>query len=418
MQEYVAAIKLLNTVITGRQPLAFTDQTSPLAKQLCFGVLRDYYSLTYFRDALLDKKLPAKHADLNVLLLCGLYSIYALNRPDYASVNATVETTHLIGKSWAKGMVNAVLRNFQRRGRDIAKDMTAEASANHPVWLAQALNEAWPDFADQILEANNQHAPMTLRVNLRKTAMPDYQRLLAENAITSKFINVVPAALQLDTALPVSALPGFSAGLVSVQDEASQLVAPLLDVKPGEFVLDACAAPGGKTCHLLELEPGINLTAMDKDSRRLKQLEHNLARLGLRCHIETADFLQYAGARKFDKILLDAPCSATGIIRRHPDIKLLRDRNDIDKLVATQSRLLSTAWNHLEIGGELLYATCSVLPQENEQVVRRFVDAQDDAVVLPLNILQGIKRDIGRQLFPVANGHDGFYIGHLKKVSQ
>ena len=202
---------------------------------------------------------------------------------------------------------------------------------------------------------------------------------------------------------------------MSVQDEASQLVAPLLNAEPEHRVLDACAAPGGKTCHLLELQPEIKLTAIDKDPRRVAQIKENLDRLGHDCTLISSDFFQYSGD-KFDRILLDVPCSATGIIRRHPDIKLLRDGDDIEKLAATQSKLLSAAWDFLDANGELLYSTCSILPAENERVVANFASGRDDIAVLPIDIHQGSQLEYGRQLFPQTNGHDGFYLARLKKV--
>jgi 16S rRNA (cytosine967-C5)-methyltransferase len=241
--------------------------------------------------------------------------------------------------------------------------------------------------------------------------------MLEEQGISGQPIADAPVAIQLTKPTPIESLPGFTEGLVSVQDEASQLVAPLLNVEAGHRVLDACAAPGGKTCHLLELQPDINLTAIDKNSRRVKQIKENLDRLGFTCSLISSDFLQYS-SDKFDRILLDVPCSATGIIRRHPDIKLLRDRDDVEKLIATQFELLSHAWDLLEPEGELLYSTCSILPAENELVVANFADGRDDVDMPPINISQGKAQNIGRQLFPQPNAYDGFYIARLKKVGK
>jgi 16S rRNA (cytosine967-C5)-methyltransferase len=414
MQEYKDAIDVLSVVLIRGQPLEFKKHHSSLCKQLCYGVLRDYYRLVFFRDSLLTKK--TKHQDLNILLLCGIYSICELNRPDYASVNAVVETAVAIKKPWAKGLLNGVLRNFQRRRETLTASIDEDTNLNHPSWLVDELRLAWPEQADSIMAANNHPAPMTLRVNLSKTDLTTYQSLLKDKGLNAKAIPTVPGALQLLDAVSVEALPGFSEGLVSIQDQASQLVAPLLDAKPGQKVLDACAAPGGKTCHLLELQSDLDLLAMDWDRHRIDQIQENLDRLGTTCRVTRTDFLTYTG-EKFDRILLDVPCSATGIIRRHPDIKLLRDRDDVDKLSITQSRLLATAWNFLETGGELLYSTCSILPQENELVVSDFVNEREDLVVLPVDIAEGIALTIGRQLFPTIDGHDGFYIARLRKVA-
>ena len=414
MQEYKDAIDVLNLVLVRGQPLEFKKHHSSLCKQLCYGVLRDYNKLVYFRDSLLTKK--TKHQDLNILLLCGIYSICELNRPDYASVNAVVETAVTIKKPWAKGLLNGVLRNFQRRRETLTTSMDKDTNLNHPSWLINELRLAWPEQADSIMAANNHPAPMTLRVNLSKMDLTTYQLMLKDNGLSTKAIPTVPGALQLLDAVSVESLPGFSEGLVSIQDQASQLVAPLLDAKPGQKVLDACAAPGGKTCHLLELQSDLNLLAMDWDRHRIDKIQENLDRLGTTCQVTQTDFLTYTG-EKFDRILLDVPCSATGIIRRHPDIKLLRDRDDVDKLSITQSRLLATAWNFLETGGELLYSTCSILPQENELVVSDFANEREDLVVLPVDIAEGIALTIGRQLFPTIDGHDGFYIARLRKVA-
>jgi|TARA_B110000196_G_C21141606_1_gene664100 16S rRNA (cytosine967-C5)-methyltransferase len=414
MQEYKDAIDVLSLVLVRGQPLEFKKHHSSLCKQLCYGVLRDYNQLVYFRDSLLTKK--TKHQDLNILLLCGIYSICELNRPDYASVNAVVETAVAIKKPWAKGLLNGVLRNFQRRRETLTTSMDKDTNLNHPPWLINELRLAWPEQADSIMAANKHPAPMTLRVNLSKTDLTTYQSMLKDNGLSTKAIPTVPGALQLLNAVSVESLPGFSGGLVSIQDQASQLVAPLLDTKPGQKVLDACAAPGGKTCHLLELQPDLNLLAMDWDRHRIDKIQENLDRLGTTCQVTRTDFLTYTG-EKFDRILLDVPCSATGIIRRHPDIKLLRDRDDVDKLSITQSRLLATAWNFLETGGELLYSTCSILPQENELVVSDFANKREDLVVLPVDIAEGIALTIGRQLFPTIDGHDGFYIARLRKVA-
>ena len=418
MQEYRDAIQYLQRVTKG-YPLEFAKDASPICKQICFGVLRDHYRLVYFRDNLLKKKLPKKHLDLDLLLLCGIYSICHLKRPAHASVNAVVEVATLLNKAWAKGLVNAVMRNFQRRQTTLEEEANSnqEARLSHPSWLIHQLSDSWPDRANEIMLANNEPAPMTLRVNQTKTSLTEYQSMLEEQGISGQPIADAPVAIQLAKPTSMESLPGFTEGLVSVQDEASQLVAPLLNVETGHRVLDACAAPGGKTCHLLELQPDINLTAIDKDPRRVKQIKENLDRLGFTCSLIPCDFLQYS-SDKFDRILLDVPCSATGIIRRHPDIKLLRDRDDVEKLIATQFEILSHAWNLLEPEGELLYSTCSILPAENELVVANFADGRDDVDMPPINISQGEAQNIGRQLFPQPNAHDGFYIARLKKVGR
>ena len=427
--EYETAVNLLAGVLHHGKPLIFRDQRNaashntqkrdptPLCKQICYGVLRDYYRLTFYRDSLVTRKLPSKQADLEILLLCGIYSICSLKRPAHTSVNATVQTTRHLNKAWASGFINGVLRNFIRRRNDLEKhaNESTESRWNHPDWLQRSLRSAWPDDADNIMVANNEPAPMTLRINLQKTDITSYQQQLMSSGLESTPIAGAPSALQLHTAVSVDRLPGFSEGFASVQDEASQLVAPLLSLEPGDKVLDACAAPGGKTCHLLEIEPEIRLQAVDVDPERIRYLDDNLKRLGLSCDTVSENFLDYEKGL-FNKILLDVPCSATGIIRRHPDIKLLRNSADIDKLSDIQTELLNHAWKHLETGGLLIYSTCSVLPQENEQLVYQFVQSRKDVSVLPVDTVRGNALKTGRQLFPQLQGHDGFYLACLRKV--
>ena len=415
MREYKDAIFHLMPVIRGNM-MKFSEGTSPLCKQICFGVLRYYFELIFFRNCLLQKKLPSKHLDINLLLLCGIYSICHLKRPAHASVDAVVETTVRMNKSWAKGLVNAVMRNFQRQRSSLEEAAKGfpETRFNHPDWLIDSLKESWPKNAEEIMVANNQGAPMTLRVNKQKIKVSEYMYKLRDQGIACIGLSDLPQAVRLTSPAPVESLPGFHDGLISIQDEASQLVAPLVNARPGHKVLDACAAPGGKTCHLLELQPDIDLTAMDRDGYRLEQIRSNLQRLRLSCKLMKGDFLSHSGSH-FDRIILDAPCSATGVIRRHPDIKLLRSKSDIEELSSIQIDLLRSAWQYLVSGGEIIYSTCSVLPQENEYLLKKFIDEESRAIPLPLKITRGIRMKIGHQLFPQINGHDGFYIARIRK---
>ena len=415
MREYKDAIFHLMPVIRGNM-MKFSEGTSPLCKQICFGVLRYYFELIFFRNCLLQKKLPSKHLDINLLLLCGIYSICHLKRPAHASVDAVVETTVRMNKSWAKGLVNAVMRNFQRQRSSLEEAAKGfpETRFNHPDWLIDSLKESWPTSAEEIMVANNQVAPMTLRVNKQKITVSQYMCKLRDQGIACIGLSDLPQAVRLTSPAPVESLPGFHDGLISIQDEASQLVAPLVNAKPGHKVLDACAAPGGKTCHLLELQPDIDLTAMDRDGYRLEQIRSNLQRLRLSCKLVKGDFLSHSGSH-FDRIILDAPCSATGVIRRHPDIKILRSKRDIEELSLVQIDLLRSAWQYLVCGGEIIYSTCSVLPHENEYLLKKFIDEERRAIPLPLKITRGIRMKIGHQLFPQINGHDGFYIARIRK---
>ncbi len=421
-QDYQAAVHALEGVLGGHQ-LQFEADDRPLAKQLGYGVLRDYYRLCFVRDALMKKALPDKHLDLNLLLLCGIYSICSLKRPAHASVNATVEAAKLINKSWATGLVNGVLRNFIRRREqleDQASNGDDESITNHPFWLVDELKTAWPDEWQDIVRANNTQAPMTLRVNRQQIQRDRYLQVLQDHGMAAEPLTEGPDGIQLQEPVSVEMLPGFHEGQVSVQDEASQLIAPLLAPSPGQRILDACAAPGGKACHLLEIEPEIKLLAIDRDTSRLNRVKENLHRLGLNCETRACDFLSLSASDKsdtFDAILLDAPCSATGTIRRHPDIKLLRDKADIAKLCHSQTAMLDHAWQLLKPGGILVYATCSILPQENEQVVSGFLQTRDDATVLEINIDKGQAQQTGHQLLPQINGHDGFFVARLRKAS-
>tara|TARA_B100000959_G_scaffold284759_1_gene357283 strand:- start:570 stop:1850 length:1281 start_codon:yes stop_codon:yes gene_type:complete len=419
MKEYQQAVSsLLNVVKIGQSLNAsIPSEATPLTKQVIYGVLRDYYLLNHLCDSVLDKPLPAKHLDLRLLLFCGIYSIRSLKRPQHTSVNAAVDVTRDLNKPWAKGLVNAVLRNYIRR-RDALDDTShqnIEVQTNHPEWLTTRICRAWPVEGLQLLHANNEHPPMVLRINEQKTTREDYLRRLADLNLVAIPGLLVSSSVVLASPCPVSQLPMFEDGWVSVQDEASQLAAHLLVLAAGDSVLDACAAPGGKSCHLLEKNPDINLVANDISESRLRAVTENLTRLDLTCEITSMNLLDISN-RKFDKILLDAPCSATGIIRRHPDIKLLRRNTDIDKLCAMQLRLISAAWQLLYHGGELLYSTCSVLPEENEDIISDFISDRKDVQVVPIETGAGIELRIGHQLLPTTDGHDGFYYAHLRKL--
>jgi len=416
MQTYISSIRILEGVIFEGKSLdnCFSSGDSALAKQVCYGVLRDYYRLKAIVGKLLKKPLPAKHNDLFLLLVSGIYSIDALRRPSYTSVNAAVQCTATLNKGWAKGLVNGVLRNYIRKSSELVEptDSTSEAVTNLPKWLHGRISHAWPEQSEP---------PMTLRVD--PCVNPeDYEKSLKENQIDGHWGTLHKRAFYLSKPHPVEAIPGFDTGQVSVQDEASQIAALLLDLQPGQEVLDTCAAPGGKSCHMLQICPDINLTAIDKDSTRLNLVQSNLDRIGLTARVIASDLMSYKAPGLYDRILLDAPCSATGIIRRHPDIKLLRRDSDIVKLAATQTELLATAWDLLTVGGKLLYSTCSILPEENENIVADFCAGHPDAVFVNLeteqNVRWGLPTATGRQLLPTNDAHDGFFYALLTKNAQ
>jgi 16S rRNA (cytosine967-C5)-methyltransferase len=422
-----AAAQVIGDVIVGTslnqalprrlQQVAARDRA--LLQQLCYGTLRQQPRLQPVLDQLLSKPLRDKDRDVLGLLLCGLYQLEGMRTPDHAAVAATVGATRALNKPWAKGVTNAVLRRFLRERELLLANLDEAAAACHPGWLFEALHRQWPLEAAGILAANNQQPPMVLRVNLRRTDRESYLHKLQAAGIEASPGQLSPTAIYLAHPCDVTELPGFEQGEVSVQDEAAQLAAPLLQAGAGQRVLDACSAPGGKCCHLLELEPGIQeLVAMDVDGSRLERVGENLRRLDLQARLAVADAAHPEGALAaggFDRILVDAPCSATGVIRRHPDIKLLRRPGDILSLAVKQRQILQGLWPLLSPGGRLLYVTCSVLEEENSQVVEGFVGATDDAAIADLDVAWGQPAGIGRQLLPSAAGPDGLFFALLQK---
>ena len=403
------------------QKIADSDQA--LFKQLCFGTLRWYPQLQAIVNHLMSKPIKDKEREIQALLACGIYQLMYMRVADHAAINETVAAAVKLKRLWAKGLVNGVLRNFQRQQQQIAEILSTntEFSTAHPQWLASRLQRAWPKQAPEILAANNLQAPMCLRVNALRCSRDDYLKLLADADIVASPTQYSDCGILLDSPQDVTGLPGFADGLVSVQDESAQLAASLLDIQPGHVVLDACCAPGGKTCHILESEAKLaSLTAIDLEPQRLERCQDNLQRLNLQANLIAADvgaIDKWWDNRSFDRILLDAPCSASGVIRRHPDIKLLRKDSDIDKLSKIQGELLEKVWKTLRKGSMLIYATCSVLPQENDQVVAQFLATNNDASMINIEADWGIATDYGRQIFPSAKGGDGFYYSRLKKIA-
>jgi 16S rRNA (cytosine967-C5)-methyltransferase len=391
-----------------------------LLQQLCYGTLRHAPRLQALLALLLEKPLRDKDRDLQGLLLCGLYQLDSTRVPDHAAVAATVEATRVLKKPWAKGMVNAVLRRYQREQEPLASALGAAAAACHPHWLYQKIHAQWPAAAATIIEANNQQPPMSLRVNSRQRARPDYLAALHDRGIAATPGLLAADSIQLANPVDVWDLPDFTTGAVSVQDEAAQLAAILLQARAGERVLDACAAPGGKACHILELEPDLaELVAMDIDAVRLEKVAENLQRLALQATLVVGDAATPPAqlrAASFDRILVDAPCSATGVIRRHPDVKLLRRASDIAPLAEQQLRILQGLWPLLKPGGTLLYATCSILDEENSQVVQHFLAQQADAICLPCTVSWGESAGCGRQLLQAPGSPDGLFYALLHKA--
>ncbi|MGQ9830990.1 MAG: 16S rRNA (cytosine(967)-C(5))-methyltransferase RsmB [Thermochromatium sp.] len=426
----VAAARALSEVLDRGQSLTrvlSTDQTlgsaddQALMQELVYGTLRLLPRLRLIAGRLFQHPLRPRDGDLQALILIGLYQLAYMRIPPHAAVSATVEATRLLGKPQMAGLVNALLRRFQREGVALLTwaDSRPESRWLFPDWLLARLRADWPDDWETIVAACNARAPMALRVNPLRGTRAHYLAELASAGIGARAIDGLATGVQLDQPRPSRELPGFAAGRVSIQDSGAQLAAQLLDAQPGERVLDACAAPGGKTAAILERAGNaLDLVAIDNDAVRLARVSATLDRLGLSARVWVDDATDPHGdwtAPPFDRILLDVPCSATGVIRRHPDIKWLRRPTDIGALAATQSRLLDAVWPLLRPGGRLLYATCSLLAEENEHQIQAFLARHPEARALDLPTDWGHPRPPGRQLLPTPQGHDGFFYALLMK---
>jgi 16S rRNA (cytosine967-C5)-methyltransferase len=400
--------------------VAMRDQA--LLQELCYGTLRLLPRLDMLIAILLTRPLRRADRILQALMAVGLYQLVNTRIPSHAAVAATVAATRTLGHPRAAGLVNATLRRFQREQHELLERVGTDPGdpALFPAWLIERLEAAWPDQWQNIVAVSNQRPPMTLRVNRLKADPDDYAARLAAAGIGARALSQSPVALMLDEPVPAQRLPGFAEGLVSVQDASAQQAARLLAPQPGETVLDACAAPGNKTAHLLEhAGPELQVTAVDLDAARLAALRDNVQRLGLEARVFAADARDAASdwpGAPYDRILLDAPCSATGVIRRHPDIKYLRRDSDIATLIDTQDALLASLWSVLRPGGRLLYATCSVLPDENQRRIDAFLAVHGDARVLPLDLPGAVHCNPGAQLLPASNGGDGFYFALLERA--
>ncbi len=434
MNTRLVAARVLSRVLQDGQSLtAALDQAfsgieaskdRAFIQALCYGVCRQFHRLDFILSQLLDK--PLKDADVKALALVGLYQLNFMRVKPHAAVSETVLAARK--KPWAKSLLNAVLRTYLREqeGLENKAEKFQSAAVSHPAWLIKQIEQDWPDLAKQILLENNLQPPLVLRVNLAKTSCEQYLHLLAEQDIAAEAVNFCPSAIRLDKPVQVDLLPGFAEGLASVQDTAAQLAAGLLAVQPGQRVLDVCAAPGGKTAHILESQPQLaELVAVDIDEARMQRVSENLQRLNLSAKLVVGDAANPAtwwDGKLFDRILLDAPCSALGVIRRHPDIKILRRAEDIGQLQALQKAILQAIWPLLAPGGVMVYATCSILKQENEQQIQAFLTANTDAIELPLfpNASEetadwGVAGVCGRQIITGESAMDGFYYAKIGK---
>ncbi|WP_068828794.1 16S rRNA (cytosine(967)-C(5))-methyltransferase RsmB [Pseudomonas sp. BMS12] len=432
MNPRLAAARALAAVLNGKASLGSSlppllerveVRDRGLAQDLAFGTARWQPRLQLLADKLLQKPFKAADRDVEALLLIGLYQLLHTRIPAHAAIGETVACVDKLKKSSLKGLLNAVLRNAQRDHTALFAELERDPVLHtaHPRWLQKRLKADWPEYWQVICAANNEHPPLILRVNRRHGSRDDYLAELRSAGIEAEPCSYSQDGIRLLTPCDVKTLPGFAAGRVSVQDEAAQLAADLLDLAPGQRVLDACAAPGGKTCHLLEAQSQLaEVIALDLEPGRLARVQENLDRLQLEATLIAADGRDVASwwdGKPFQRILLDAPCSASGVIRRHPDIKLTRQADDIAALAQLQGELLDALWPTLEVGGVLLYATCSVLPQENSDNIAAFLARTPGARELDIAGPFGLKQAHGRQLLPQVDGHDGFYYAKLIKIA-
>jgi 16S rRNA (cytosine967-C5)-methyltransferase len=423
----IAALGAIAEVLDAHSSLAESSSLSrlrdsrdnALARHLAYGVLRWLKALDWLARQLLSKPLKSRDSDIHRLIMLGLQQLWHDRTASHAAVNETAECARVLGKPWAVGLVNAVLRRFQREHEELLNKLADnDAAYAHPRWLLQEIQKDWPEQWRDIVAANNQQAALWLRINRQKSDENTLRKQLLEAGFELEDHRFAADAVSITPAAPVLKIPEFEHGWLSVQDPAAQLARNLMDPQPGERVLDACAAPGGKTAHLLESCPEIELTVLDRQASRVEQIDETLQRLGLTANTRVADAVatgDWWDGKKFNKILLDAPCSATGVIRRHPEIKWLRTSAQVDSVVQTQTDLLAALWPLLEVGGIFVYATCSILKRENSLQVGRFLEQNPDAELAGVTVDWGTDVDFGRQIMPGEVGMDGFFYAVLRK---
>ncbi|GIU46437.1 ribosomal RNA small subunit methyltransferase B [Shewanella sairae] len=405
----------LSVALPDQQRHLDNGKDKALLAELCYGVMRYLPQLDKQVSDCMSKQMKGKQRIVHQLLLVGCYQLYFTRIPSHAAISETAEACRQLKFEGLVKVVNGVLRNIQRQEKPLATDNDTLAY-NTPAWIIKRLKEAYPDSWQNVIEQSHERPPMWLRNNQQSQTRETYLQALAGLEIEAEAGNS-PDSILLSSPRDVMQLPGFETGAASVQDGAAQWAATLLAPQGDELVLDACAAPGGKTCHLLELAPDIKLVAVDFDEKRLERVQQNLDRLSLKAeciHGDAAKIDSWWQGDKFDRILLDAPCSATGVIRRHPDIKWLRKNNDIEELAQLQAQIFDHCWKWLKPGGTLLYATCSILPQENKDQVSAFLARTPDATLVPI-AEQADPNDIGWQIVPGQNNMDGFYYARLVK---
>ena len=420
----VVAASLLDDVAHGsslnkiydRAERTVSESDQPFLRELVFGSLRLWPLYKGVTRQLLERPLKTKDSVLESLLIVAMYELDECATPDYASVSAAVDCCEFLGRPWANRLINGCLRRYQRDKDSLLESLGESERAALPGWLYKIVSKSYPEQLDQFVEASRQRPPMTLRINTQRISVDKYKDLLADTGI--KAFEAGAFGLTLAQPVPVSELPHFYDGFISVQDTSAQQAALLLSVKPGMSVLDVCAAPGGKACHLAEL--GATVTAADSSKDRLMKVNDNAKRLELPVTIVPSDgrnLHELFPTASFDTVLLDVPCSATGVMRRNPDIKVIRRKSDIEQFAALQGELLQSVWPLLKPKGQLLYATCSVLPQENDAIVDGFLAAEATAQNLPLPTKIGEAMAYGEQVIPSTLGGDGLYYSLLEKAS-
>ncbi len=430
MQTRATAAQIINDVVVNRHSLTklleriiakeIDSRNRAMLQDLCFGVLRWYQLLERYLEQLIEKPIKPKDAELKQLLLIGLYQIIYQQTPNHAAVSECVNACDDLKKTWAKKLVNAVLRRFIREQESIENKLHSQDSFSHPAWLIKQLKSDWPEQFQNILNGNQLQAPLTLRINQTKISRDDYLNTLEHASIEATETKHSLYGIHLNKSIDIKKLPGYEEGLFSVQDEAAQFAAILLDIEKDQRVLDACAAPGGKTTHCLESQVELTeLIALDNNPQRIKRVEENLNRLSLEATTIVGDASKpniWWDNKLFDRILLDVPCTASGIIRRHPDIKFLRQEQDIAKVISEQTTLLENIWPLLKPNGKLLYSTCSVFKAENDQQIQLFLKQHEDAQLKPIDVTWGNKTQCGVQVFPGQDNMDGFYYSCIIKT--
>jgi len=392
-----------------------SDKDKALLQELCFGVLRTLPQQEWLISKLMSRPMTGKQRTIHYLIMVGFYQLLHTRIPPHAALAETVEGAVVIKRPQLKGLINGVLRQFQRQQEELLAEFAdSDKRFLHPEWLLKRLQKAYPSQWQAIVEANNQRPPMWLRVNRNHHTRDEWLALLETAEMNGFTHDAYPDAIRLASPAPVQSLPGFEQGWVTVQDASAQGCMTYLEPQNGDRILDLCAAPGGKTTHILEVAPKASVMAVDIDEQRLSRVYDNLKRLGMKAEVKQGDGrtpAQWCGDEQFDRILVDAPCSATGVIRRHPDIKWLRRDRDINELAQLQSEILDAVWPHLKPGGTLVYATCSVLPEENSQQIAAFLKRTSNATLRTT----GTPDKPGIQNLPGAEDGDGFFYAKLIK---